>query len=115
MKRNRQKNNQKKKAELRKLVMQQLKKMRKKMKKEHPDLINNIRKLWENSQKNSQTINKEKVQAGISKKVHTKEMNTYSVDQKKNKEAIEKLLELKCHSPAFQKSVQAMLAAKKQR
>ena len=102
MKRTHSNENKQKKAEIRKLVLEQLKKMRQKMKREHPGLLENMREILEKNQKeqaNRQTV-------------PTKTKADTDVDHKKNKEAVEKLLTLKSHSPGFQKAVETMLSSK---
>jgi len=91
--------NSEKKAELRKLVLAQLSKMRKKMKREHPGMLEGLREKIE--AKN----NKEAV------KPESKE-DELVIDQDKNIEAIEKMLNLKTGNPAFEKAVKAILCKK---
>jgi len=90
--------NSKKKTELRKLVLAQLSKMRKKMKREHPGMLEGLREKIEAS--NAQNAAK---RTSIEK-------NELPIDQSKNIEAIEKMLEIKSKNPNFEKAVKAILS-----
>ena len=100
MKRRHSNENKQKKAEIRRLVLEQLKKMRKKMKREHPGLLENMQEILEKNQK-----------AEV-KKATKPSLGDTEVSQNKNKEAVEKLLDLKSDNPAFKKAVQTMLSSK---
>jgi len=95
-------NKNKKKAELRKLVLAQLSKMRKKMKKEHPGMLEKMRDAMDSSKKSKPV-----------KPSHRPKPNEEQVDQSKNIEAVEKMLALKNGNASFEKAVRTMLSNKK--
>ncbi len=90
--------NKQKKAEIRRLVMDQLRKMRKKMKREHPGMLENMREAIEKNKK-----------AAVSEPVSEQPQSELNIDQSKNIEAVEKMLSLKENNPGFEKAVKAML------
>ena len=95
--------NKDKKEELRKLVLMQLSKMRKKMKKEHPGMLEGLREQIEANKKEQA-------------KSHNARLNQQSeltIDQGKNKQTIEKMLNLKPDNPGFEKAVKAILSQQK--
>jgi len=95
-------NKNKKKAELRKLVLAQLSKMRKKMKKQHPGMLEKMREAVEASKKNKSAEPSEKTQPA-----------EVQIDQNKNIEAVEKMLALKNGNANFEKTVRTMLSKQK--
>lgn len=90
--------NKKKKAEIRLLVLEQLRKMRNKMKREHPGMLENMRDTIETSKKKTDK-----------KPAPQQPKEEISIDQSKNIEAVEKMLNLKGTNPGFEKAVKAML------
>lgn len=91
-----------KKAEIRRLVLDQLRKMRKKMKREHPGMLENMRETLEEQKKAA-------AQKSAKKPAPQPPKNEVSIDQAKNIEAVEKMLNLKGKNPGFEKAVKAML------
>ena len=103
MKRTHSKRNKEKKAEIRRLVFEQLRKMRQKMKREHPGMLENMREILEKK-------NKQKAPQNTAPIAAQRANADTAVDQEKNIEAIEKMLALKeGGNPGFEKAVQALL------
>ncbi|NCT41435.1 MAG: hypothetical protein GW778_07235 [Alphaproteobacteria bacterium] len=100
--------NKDKKAELRKLVLIQLSKMRTKMKREHPGMLEGLREKMEASQQNqaSQPFKPTPPETAQAKP-------DLAIDHVKNKETIEKMLNLKSDNPGFEKAVKAILSKQK--
>lgn len=96
-------NKNKKKAELRKLVLAQLKKMRKRMKKEHPGMLEKMREAVEVSKKTSSKKTPQSI----------REPSEEIIDQDKNIEAVEKMLALKSGNANFERAVRTMLSNQK--
>ena len=93
-------NKNKKKRELRKLVLAQLSKMRKKLKKEHPGMLERLGEVLEANKKTSSELPQKRVSS-----------DDVKIDQDKNIEAVEKMLALKEDSnPNFEKAVKTMLS-----
>ena len=90
--------NKKKKAELRRLVLRQLAKMRKKIRKEHPGMLEKMQDMMVTQKKS----------VAVAPQQQTSQETR--IDQKKNIEAVEKMLSLKNSDPAFEKAVRAMLS-----
>ncbi len=91
-------NTNKKKTELRKLVLMQLSKMRKKIQKEHPGMLEGIKEQVNQQRKTSDALVGQDVQI--------------SIDKDKNRDAVEKMLNLKSDNPAFEKAVKTILSKK---
>ena len=98
--------NKHKKAEIRRLVMEQLRKMRKKMKREHPGMLENMRETIE---KNKSETAQRKANPAFKNTVDQTPQDELNIDQAKNIEAVEKMLNLKGGNPGFEKAVKAML------
>jgi len=96
--------NSEKKAELRKLVLAQLAKMRKKMKREHPGMLENVRKQVEENK--AKPAKKKSTPPPIAP-------NEIAIDQGKNMETIQKMLDLKSDNSGFEKAVKAMVSKTK--
>ena len=95
-------NKNKKKRELRKLVLAQLSKMRKKLKKEHPGMLERLGEAIEANKKAPPKPTPKRMNSGAVK-----------IDQEKNIEAVEKMLVLKDNNPKFEKAVKTMLSEHK--
>ena len=96
--------NKDKKAELRRLVLVQLAKMRRKMKREHPGMLESLKEKIE-AQKNTPPRKKERALVSPHDEL--------TIDQGKNKQTIEKMLNLKSDNPSFEKAVKAILSQQK--
>ncbi|MFK7839954.1 MAG: hypothetical protein AB8B83_06440 [Bdellovibrionales bacterium] len=81
-------------------MLVQLAKMRKKMKKEHPGMLEKMRDKISQSQGKSKPITKPKLSPDV------------NLDQNKNIQTIEKMLDLKTENPGFEKAVKAILSKK---
>lgn len=95
-------NGNKKKAELRKLVLMQLAKVRKKLKKEHPGML----------EKMGAVLEKNKAEQHQKPQKHSA-AGDVRIDHDKNVESIEKMLMLKAGNPNFEKAVKTMLSKHK--
>lgn len=94
--------NSEKKAELRKLVLAQLSKVRKKMQREHPGMLEGLKEKIEEKNRADKTPTKSEPQK-----------SEVEIDQQKNREAIEKMLSLKTDNPGFEKAVKTILSKQK--
>jgi len=94
--------NKDKKAELRKLVLMQLSTMRKKMKKEHPGMLESLREKIEAAKKS--------VAPPGRKATTPQQQSELVIDQEKNQQTIEMMLNLKSDNPGFEKAVKAILS-----
>lgn len=93
--------NKKKKQELRRLVLMQLSKIRRKMKREHPGMLEGLRDTIE--------ANKTVTKSAKPTAQKTEEKSELVIDQAKNVETIQKMLDLKGESPGFERAVKALL------
>lgn len=92
-------NKNKKKAELRRLVLAQLTKMRQKIQKDHPGMLSKLRSKMEENE--------------AAKCSNALQDNQHLIDQSKNIESIEKMLDLRESNPAFEKAVRTILSSQK--
>ena len=99
--------NKQKKAEIRRLGKEQLRKMRQKMKREHPGMLENMRDTLEKSKKSAAQKKKTQQPKESAPQLSQDELK---IDQAKNIEAVQKMLNLKQGNPGFEKAVKAILS-----